>query len=178
VDELYQLEACLAQKPKRLQIDLVGSGKIPSDTALVMQGVLQARPKETQLDTNARSSLHGAAVLIWLLGDTRLIRADARLYFTAAGEFAQKPTTWRDRALHEDDPFEDDDYLKVLRAIDNYLPVRELADQPIEFASLRELGLVDNEAMEKLLANVSQSAEERPVKQEPLPESDPTESGG
>jgi len=36
---------------------------------------------KTHLITNARSSLQGGAVLVWLMGDTSLIREDAKLYF-------------------------------------------------------------------------------------------------
>lgn len=178
VDELYQLEACLAQKPKRLQLDLAGSGRMPSDTVLLMQSILLGRPRETQLVTNARSSLNGPVVLIWLLGDLRMIRPDARLYFASAGEFAERGAVWRERPCHEDDPFEDEDYLQVLRCINEYLSVRELADQPIAVPMLRELGLLDNETIEKLLASASQPQEEAPAKKEPVPESNANESNG
>jgi len=178
VDEIYQLENCLAQKPKRLQLDLTGSGRVPSDTVLLVQSILQGRPQEMQFVTNARSSLHGAAVLIWLLGDVRMIREDARLYFASVGEFAERVITWRERSLCDEDPFEKDDYLKVLRAINEYLPVRELADQPITVPTLRELGLVDNEAMEKLLASASQPTEAPPAKPVATQESNATQSNG
>jgi hypothetical protein len=178
VDELYYLESCVAQRPNRLQVDLAGSGRMPSDTVLLMQSILRGRPQETQLVTNARSSVHGAAVLLWLLGDVRMIRQDARLFVASAGEFAERGAVWRPRDCFDDNPFEDDDYLEVLRVINEYLPVREWADQPIPVSALRELGLVDNEAMEKLLADASRPAEEPPAKPVPSPESNPTESSG
>src|SRR5437016_10270292 len=70
IDEAYQLEAMLAKKPARLQIELVGAGEIPPDSALLMRSILLKRSAKTRIVTNARSSLQGAALLIWLLGDT------------------------------------------------------------------------------------------------------------
>src|SRR5712671_8239751 len=85
IDEAYQLESMLAKKPSKLQIEFVGSGEIPPDSALLMRSMLHKRSPRTRIVTNARSSLQGATLLIWLLGDTRLIREDARIHFRSAG---------------------------------------------------------------------------------------------
>ena len=74
IDEAFQLETILARKPARLQIEFVGPGEIPADSALLMRSMILKRSERTRIVTNARSSLQGATVLIWLLGDTRLIR--------------------------------------------------------------------------------------------------------
>src|SRR5262245_54300378 len=74
IDEAYQLESMLAKKPARLQIEFVGSGEIPADSALLMRSMILKRSPQTYLVTNARSSLQGTTALIWLLGDKRLIR--------------------------------------------------------------------------------------------------------
>ncbi len=81
IDEASQLESLLAKKPARLQIEFVGSGEIPADSALLMRSMILKRSPNTHIVTNARSSLQGATALIWLLGDKRLIREDARLHF-------------------------------------------------------------------------------------------------
>src|SRR5438874_7244199 len=78
IDEAYQLESLLAKKPARLQIEFIGSGEIPPDSALLMRSMILKRSPKTRVITNARSSLQGASSLIWLLGDTRVIREDAR----------------------------------------------------------------------------------------------------
>jgi len=39
IDEAYQLESILAKKPARLQIEFVGSGEIPPDSALLMRSM-------------------------------------------------------------------------------------------------------------------------------------------
>src|SRR6266403_3791146 len=87
IEEAYQLESLLAKKPARLKIEFVGSGEIPSDAALLMRSMILKRSPRTRIVTNARSSLQGATLLIWLLGDTRRIREDARLHFRPAGPF-------------------------------------------------------------------------------------------
>jgi hypothetical protein len=154
VDETRQLETILARKPARLQIEFVGSGEMPSDMALLMRSMILKRSTRTHLITNARSSLQGAVVLVWLLGDSRLIRDDARLYFRAAGPFktdADGREVWNDRRLFED-VLDAADYVRVLERINEFLPVRELAGRPIELLELKQFGLVDNEKMDTFLA--------------------------
>ena len=81
IDRIADLEKALAKKPRRFQIDLIGAGEIPADWALLIRSILIQRGPRTQLITNARSSLQGGTVLVWLLGDKRLIRDDARVFF-------------------------------------------------------------------------------------------------
>jgi hypothetical protein len=111
--------------------------------------------------TNARSSLQGGSVLVWLLGDRRLIRTDARLFFRhmemAEADEADKGGTWKANDLKYIDSFsetdpEDSDYVKVLQLINEYLPVKELAGQVINLPVLRQFGLVENENLDRFLA--------------------------
>src|SRR5512136_3062092 len=85
-DQIGQLEKALARKPEKLQLDIIGSGELSPDTALLMRSVLLSRSPKTHLITNARSSLQGGVVLVWLMGDTRLIREDAKLYFRKSNQ--------------------------------------------------------------------------------------------
>lgn len=163
IDEAYQLESLLAKKPALLQIEFVGSGEIPPDSALLMRSMLLKRSPKTRIITNARSSLEGGTLLIWLLGDTRLIREDARLHFRSAGPFVaeHEPTTWKDRSFFYDDGMREEDYIRVLHAINEFLPVRELAGRPVEVSVLREFGLVDNQKVDGLLATAFGRVKER-----------------
>src|SRR6266481_3706360 len=121
IDEAYQLESIIAKKPARLQIEFVGSGEIPPDSALLMRSMLLKRSPQTRIVTNARSSLQGATLLIWLLGDQRLIREDARLHFRAAGPFVDDVSTvWKDRSFFHDEDMEQEDYVRVLQAINEF----------------------------------------------------------
>jgi len=176
IDEAYQLEAVLARKPARLQIEFVGSGEIPADSALLMRSMILKRSPRTRIVTNARSSLQGATALIWLLGDQRLIREDARLHFRPAGPFVadEVSTGWKDRSFCHDEDMEEEDYVRVLQAINEFLPVRELAGRPVDVSVLKEFGLIDNEAVDGLLATAFGRAKERrevqriSTKQEPI----------
>ena len=161
--EAYQLESLLARKPARLQIEFVGSGEIPADSALLMRSMILKRSPKTRIVTNARSSLQGATALIWMLGDKRLIREDARLHFRPAGPFVadEVSTDWRDRGSCHDEDMEEEDYVRVLQAINEFLPVKELAGRPVEASVLKEFGLIDNVEVDGLLANAFGRAKER-----------------
>lgn len=163
IDEAYQLESLLAKRPARLQIEFVGSGEIPPDSALLMRSMILKRSPRTRIVTNARSSLQGATSLIWLLGDKRLIREDARLHFRPAGPFApdQVLKGWKDRSFFHDDDMEEEDYIRVLHAINEFLPVKELAGRPVEVSVLKEFGLIDNERVDGLLATAFGRGKER-----------------
>ena len=161
IDRIADLEKALAKRPRRFQIDLVGNGEIPADWALLIRSVLIQRAPQTQLITNARSSLQGGTVLIWLLGDHRMIRADARIFFRYVElpevEEAEIKYAWKTGepeytdSFSEPDP-EDADYVKVLQLINEFLPVKELARQVINLPVLRQFGLVENEKLDRFLA--------------------------
>ena len=167
IDEAYQLESMLAKKPGRLQIEFVGSGEIPADSALLMRSMILKRSRQTRIVTNARSSLQGGTLLLWLLGDKRFIREDAMLYFRPAGPFVadDASTVWKDRSFFRDDAIDEADYVRVLQAINEFLPVKELAGRPVEVSVLKEFGLIDNEGVDGLLASAFGRAKERGEKQ-------------
>src|SRR6266404_9605023 len=97
-DQIYDMERSLSRKPQKFQIDIVGSGELSADTALLIRSILLKRSSKTHLVTNARSSLQGGSVLVWLLGDTRLMREDARLIFRRADwqDEAEDEKVWND----------------------------------------------------------------------------------
>jgi hypothetical protein len=165
IERISQLEAALARKPRRLQIDMVGTGEIPADPALLIRSVLMGRSPKTRIITAARSSLQGGAVMVWLLGDNRIIRDDAKLYFRRAnlteGQEAKPDEVWK---VVEPNPWvwssevdpEEGDYARVLEIINEFLPVRELAGRLIGVPVLRQFGLVENEQMDHFLATCFQ----------------------
>lgn len=153
VKRALKLEAVLKTKPKVLQIEMIGEGEIPADTALLIRSILVSRPPGVELVTNARSSLRGGSVLVWLLGDRRMIRDDARVFFkhnpladqnpveVYAG-FSDAESRYKD-SYSSFDP-EDADYAQVLKLINEFLPVRHFAGRIVTVNMLREFGLVDN----------------------------------
>jgi hypothetical protein len=56
---------------------------------------------------------------------------------------------------------EEEDYIRVLHAINEFLPVKELAGRPVEVSVVKEFGLVDNEKVDGLLATAFGRSKER-----------------
>ena len=160
IERIAALEAVLARKPHRLQIDIIGEGEIPADMALLIRSILMQRPPNTRLVTNARSSLQGGSVLVWLSGDSRVIRNDARVFFRrieeSDDEDADVDAAWKETELKyadsysETDP-EEADFAEMLKVINEFLPVKELAGRPIKVPMLRQFGLVENEKLDCFL---------------------------
>ena len=158
IERVTALEEALAKKPRQLQIDLLGEGEVPADWALLIRSILGQRSPKTQIITNARSSLKNGSVLVWLLGERRMVRNDATLFFRRAivpDDNAEK--TWQEGSLKysgsndEIDP-EEADYARALQVINEFLPVKELAGKSIELPVLRQFGLVENEKFDNFLA--------------------------
>jgi len=86
-------------------------------------------------------------VLVWLLGDTRLIREDAKLLLRRpnACEADEDNEGWKDaESKAPDQDLEEVDYAQVLRHINEFLPVRELIGHAIDVQTLKQFGLVDS----------------------------------
>ena len=161
IKRALKLEAALKEQPKVIRLEMIGEGEIPADTALLLRSILIGRSPGTRLETHARSSLQGASVLLWLLGDERTIRDDARVFFrrnpladedpvevyAGLGEAAPK---YKD-SYSSIDP-EDADYVRVLEHINEFLPVTEFAGRVINVGVLRQFGLVENEKVDGFLA--------------------------
>ena len=161
VERIAELERALARKPRVLQIEIVGTGEIAADVALRFRAALMERSPRTRIITHACSSLQGGSVLLWLLGDKRIIRHDARVYFRPTtfsetdevpsnGPWKQDEPRYRD-SCSEFDP-DEGDYARVLEVINEFLPVNEMAGRLIGVPVLRQFGLVDNEDMDNFLA--------------------------
>ena len=162
VERIAELERALAKKPRVLHMELVGTGEIPADVALRFRAVLMERSLKTRIVTNARSSLQGGSVLLWLLGESRTIRNDARLYFRrttlSEEDEVEENGVLRDDELYRDsyswfDP-EEGDYARVMELINEFLPVKEMAGRLIGVPVLRQFGLVENEKVDNFLTAV------------------------
>jgi len=161
IERIAELEKILRRKPRTLHIEIVGVGEISADSALLLRSVLMARSRKTRIVTNARSSLQGGSVMIWLLGDKRTIRGDAWVYFRRAdlpedaeadpnADWKQNEPKYRDSFSYFDP--EEGDYARVLQVINEYLPVKEFAGRLIGVSVLRQFGLVENEEVDGFLA--------------------------
>ena len=163
VERISDLERALAKKPRKLLIEIVGTGEIPADVALRFRSALMERSPKTRIVTHACSSLQGGSVLLWLLGVTRTIRDDARLYFrrtTLSDEDeVQENGVWKDDEPRYRDSYsaidaDEGDYARVLQLINEFLPVREMAGRLIGVPVLRQFGLVENEQVDNFLATM------------------------
>jgi len=159
LERVAKLEDALSDVPKQLHLELMGDGEIDVDWALVVRDVLIQRSGETKLITHARSTLKNGSVLVWLLGDHRIIRADARVFFRKADYTEPSATSekvWDEDHLEyvdadsEADP-EEACRAQVLRYINEFLPVCELAGQIIDVRTLRQFGLIENEKFDHFL---------------------------
>ena len=159
VERIAEFERALAKKPRTLQIEIVGAGEIPADVALRFHAELMKRSPKTRIITHARSSLQGGTVLLWLLGETRTIRDDARLYFrntTLSEDDVVKenggPDDLKYRDSYSDVDPDEGDYARVLEVINEFLPVKEMAGRLIGVPVLRQFGLIENDKVDQFLA--------------------------
>ena len=171
VKRALKLEAVLAEQPRTLRIEMIGEGEIPADTALLFRSILLSRSPGTEVLTHARSSLQGGAVLVWLLGDRRTIRDDARVFFKRNPLEDEDPVEVY-AGLGEAEPKfkdsyssldpEDADHARLLECINEFLPVREFAGRIVSVSVLREFGLLDNERANHALATAFAPGTELP----------------
>ena len=177
VKRALKLEAVLAEQPRTLRIEMIGEGEIPADTALLFRSILLSRSPGTEVLTHARSSLQGGAVLVWLLGDRRTIRDDARVFFKRNPLEDEDPVEVY-AGLGEAEPKfkdsyssldpEDADHARLLECINEFLPVREFAGRIVSVSVLREFGLLDNERANHALATAFAKGRELAVVQQTL----------
>src|SRR6185503_4890366 len=160
IERSAELERALAKKPGVWHSELVGTGEIPADVALRFRSALMERSPKTRIVTHARSSLQGGSVLLWLLGDRRTIREDARLYFRhttlSEDDEVQENGVWKDDQPQYRDSYsaidpDEGDYARVLQLINEFLPVREMAGRLIGVPVLRQFGLIENEKVDNFL---------------------------
>lgn len=177
IKRALKLEAALAERPKTLCLELIGEGEIPADTALLFRSILMSRPPGTELITNARSSLLNGSVLVWLLGDRRTIRDDARVFFKRNPLEDEDPVEVY-AGLGEAQPKykdsysslepEDADHARLLQCINEFLPVHEFAGRIVSVSVLRDFGLVDHGPLDHALAAAfAQGQETTPARLNP-----------
>ncbi len=117
-------------------------------------------PVGTYCSHYTRSTLKNGSALVWLLGDHRIIRDDARVFFRKA-DYTEPTVTpqkvWDEDQLEyvdsdsEADP-EEATHAKVLQYINEFLPVKELVGRIIDVPTLRQFGLIENDKLDGFLA--------------------------
>jgi hypothetical protein len=162
INWVAKLEKLLRRKPRTVRIEMIGSDEIPADAALLVREALLQRSPQTQVVINARSSLQNGSAMIWLLGDVRTIRSDAKIFFRRADlpdDAEIDPNAdWRNLEANYNDSFsevdpEEGDHARVLQVINEFLPAKEFAGRLIGVAVLKQFGLVENERVDGFLAS-------------------------
>ncbi|HEY4416113.1 MAG TPA: hypothetical protein VGO57_10500 [Verrucomicrobiae bacterium] len=177
LEQIVELEKVLARKPRRLQLDLMGSGEISAEWAMLIREILSQRSPKTCLITNARSTLKNGSVLVWLQGDQRLMTPNVRLFFREAEGAEEEPEgeaakVWNESELKYANSESDPDeiaHARVLQLINEYLPVAELTGKMIGAATLREFGLVDNAQLDRFLTEAFRPGRFQPAKPTDMP---------
>lgn len=161
---INDLERAFARKPNQVTVDLVGPGALLPDTALILHEVILDRPPATQFVTRARSGLVDASILPWLLGDRREMRSTGWVYLSIPKPLQKRLNpAWA--AETEDPPWCDDglfgfflvdshywaDWEQVLRLIEPYLPLDDIAGKRLGPSALRCLGILDGNPIDRLL---------------------------
>lgn len=186
IDRVAKLEKVLTKEPKILQIDMIGMGEIPADFALLIRSILMQRSPITRLITNARSGLQNGSVLVWLLGDTRIIREDAIVFFrpmdSSEVTHVDPDEAWKEEATEFMDSYstadpDEGDHAHVLELINEFLPVQEMAGRLIRVPVLKQFGLVDHDRVDAFL-NAAFGSSKRPCRHEPDPSKEPPDQRG
>lgn len=148
------LESAFFRAPAELTIELIGPGILLHDNALMLFEEIRNRPAHTRLHVRARTCLVDGAILLWLAGDTRSMRADGWIQLSAMpGIPVERDCAGLGGAIHIDD--EDPahtDLRAVISHIDEWLPVQEIAGLRLFEKDLRGFGLLDDAASEQQLA--------------------------
>lgn len=148
------LESAFAQAPRHLTIELIGPGILLHDNALMLFEEIRNRPSQTRLHIRARTCLLDGAILLWLAGDTRSMRADgwiqlSRIPDSSALRGGEEPGG---SIVIDDEEPSLTDLRSIFHHIDEWLPVREISGLRLFEPELREYGLLDDAQIHKQLA--------------------------
>ena len=147
----------LREDTEKVTLELLGPGMMIHDTALMLFEILRNRPPHIQIHAHSHTCLSNGAVLIWLAADTRTIRADAWIQLCHVPK-TPKPRRNRRHANYtsglpvEDEQPADTDLRTVMRHLDEWLPVSEIAGMRLFEKDLRDLALIEDSESDQNLA--------------------------
>jgi hypothetical protein len=160
---LHSIQEAFAKKPEKLTIELVGPGSLYNDTALMLHEEIRKRPAGTRIHMRARTCLLDGAILIWLAADTRSMRSDTWIQLSQLPEesiFSGNDDYPSSIRSSEESPA-DTDFRTIVRYLDEFLPVNEIAGFRLFESDLRELGILDDpDGMDPLMQFFNPAADE------------------
>jgi hypothetical protein len=150
---LGRLESAFANAPEELIIELIGPGFLLHDNALMLFEEIRNRPPRTRLHVRARTCLIDGAILLWLAGDTRSMRCDGWLQFSALPSTLDMcgETNHSGSLLIQDEEPATTDLRSIFRYIGEWLPMHEMAGRRVFEKELHDFGLLDDEETQKHL---------------------------
>ena len=116
------------------------------DTALMLHEEIRTRPEGTHIHARARTCLIDGAILLWLAADTRSMRNDTWIQLSQLPEqfsFGGNEDYPNSIRASEETPSATD-FRTIVRYIDEFLPVQEIAGFRLFEPDLRELGILDD----------------------------------
>jgi len=152
-----KVRLALRNKPKALRLELVGAGEFSQDIVLAIHSLLiDAKKGGLKLTTQAHSSLYNGSLLLWLVGEKRIIRSNTAFFEVDRTEDEEDDdldfiSEERTPFLNRREMVYQSNFKEIVRLIDEYIPVKELAGQRLEMKELSEYGLVDSESTDKQL---------------------------
>ena len=154
---LSSLYEALRNGSDTIRLELLGPGIMLHDTALMLFEVLRNRPSHIQIHAHSHTCLSNGAVLIWLAADTRTIRADAWIQLcpipkTPKPRRNRQHTNYASGLPVEDEQPADTDLRTIMRHLDEWLPVSEIAGMRLFEKELRDLALIQDSESDQNLA--------------------------
>ena len=154
---LSSLCDALREDTHKITLELLGPGMMIHDTALMLFEVLRNRPPHIHLHAHSHTCLSNGAVLIWLAADTRTIRADAWIQLCHVPKTPKQRrnrlhSSYTSGLLVEDEQAADTDLRTIMRHLDEWLPVSEIAGMRLFEKDLRDLALIEDSESDQNLA--------------------------
>jgi hypothetical protein len=169
---LARIEEAFAAAPEECTIELIGPGILLHDNALMLFEELRNRPSHTRLHIRARTCLIDGAILLWLAGDTRSMRADGWIQLSSVrSQQADLSDTDGDVSILIEEEPANTDLRSIHRHINEWLPVQEITGRRLFEPELREFGLLDDAESQIQLAALFH-AEVAGINTAPSPETD------
>lgn len=154
---LSSVYEALREDTDKITIELLGPGMMIHDTALMLFEILRKRPPHIQIHAHSHTCLSDGALLIWLAADTRTIRADAWIQLchvpkTPKARRNRLHSSYTSGLLVEDEQPADTDLRTIMRHLDEWLPVSEIAGMRLFEKDLRDLALIEDSESDQNLA--------------------------
>ena len=143
---LNSLQSAFEDEPDEITIELIGPGVLYHDTALMLHEEMKSHAGVTRVHVRARTCLIDGAVLLWLAADTRSMRDDTwiqvndvpyDLDFTVNKNYPHAICT-------SDEGPSKTDFRTILKYINQYLPVNEIAGFRLFAPDIQEFGLLED----------------------------------